>query len=131
MTPRLASLPISADTQRALKEVLGYRLYRDLRRGWRLTSPNLEQCGLLEITYNSLTELCADKAEWSDKHPVLAGASPATRAIVAKVLLVPAEGEYELTEPPISEEELQRREQSQTWHSTVDMLAHLRSLEQD
>jgi hypothetical protein len=30
-----------ADTERALKDVLGYRLYRDLRRGWRVTSPNL------------------------------------------------------------------------------------------
>ncbi len=39
--------------------MLGYRLYRDLRRGWRITSPNLEQCGLLEIGYQSLDEVCA------------------------------------------------------------------------
>ena len=39
------------ETQRALREVLEYRLYRDLRRGWRITAPNLEQCGLLEIRY--------------------------------------------------------------------------------
>ena len=37
--------------KRAFREVIGYRLYRDLKRGWRVTSPNLEQCGLLEIRY--------------------------------------------------------------------------------
>ncbi len=37
------------EVDRALRNVLGYRLYRDLKRGWRITSPNLEQCGLLEI----------------------------------------------------------------------------------
>ena len=76
-----------ADTERALKDVLGYRLYRDLRRGWRVTSPNLEQCGLLEIAYNSLTELCANEAEWKSLHPVLAGARPDTRMAIAQVLL--------------------------------------------
>jgi hypothetical protein len=36
---------------------------------------------------------------------------------------------YEPWEPPISEEELQRREQSSKWHTTEQVLAHLRSLE--
>jgi ATP-dependent helicase YprA (DUF1998 family) len=31
------------ETDKALRDVLGYRIYRDLRRGWRVTSPNLEQ----------------------------------------------------------------------------------------
>ena len=30
------------NTEKALKNVIGYRLYHDLRRGWRVTSPNLE-----------------------------------------------------------------------------------------
>jgi hypothetical protein len=30
-----------AETKRALRNVLGYRLYQDLKRGWRITSPNL------------------------------------------------------------------------------------------
>jgi hypothetical protein len=33
------------ETERALREALGYRIYRDLKRCWRITSPNLEQCG--------------------------------------------------------------------------------------
>jgi hypothetical protein len=32
--------------KRALRDVLGYRTYFDLRRGWRFTHPNLEQLGL-------------------------------------------------------------------------------------
>jgi ATP-dependent helicase YprA (DUF1998 family) len=47
------------ETETAFREVLAYRLYHDLRRGWRITSPNLEQCGLLKIQYKSLPELCA------------------------------------------------------------------------
>ena len=39
------------ETQKALRNVLAFRIYRDLKRGWRITSPNLEQCGLLEIKY--------------------------------------------------------------------------------
>lgn len=75
------------DTQRALREVLGYRLYRDLKRGWRITSPNLEQCGLLEISYPSLDEVCAAQDVWQRRHPALVSAAPATRYTVAKVLL--------------------------------------------
>ncbi len=75
------------ETDRALREVLGYYLYRDLRRGWRVTSPNLEQCGLLKIDYLSLGEFCASQEEWRDAHPVLAGASTADRERVCRVLL--------------------------------------------
>jgi ATP-dependent helicase YprA (DUF1998 family)/very-short-patch-repair endonuclease len=75
------------DTQQALRDVLGYRLYLDLRRGWRITSPNLEQCGLLEIQYLSLADVCQDEDVWQDCHPALVTAAPATRQKVAKVLL--------------------------------------------
>lgn len=76
-----------AETQRALRNVLGYRLYRDLKRGWRITSPNLEQCGLLEIKYLSLEDVCRDEDVWAKGHPALVSASPETRIKVAKVLL--------------------------------------------
>jgi very-short-patch-repair endonuclease len=75
------------DTDKALRHVLGYRLYRDLRRGWRVTSPNLEQCGLLEIRYPALDELCAAEEEWRSVHGSLATATPSLRKQVAKVLL--------------------------------------------
>ncbi len=76
-----------ADTHRALRDVLGYRLYRDLERGWRITAPNLEQSGLLRISYESLDELCAADDVWQDMHPALVTATPETREKVSKVLL--------------------------------------------
>jgi len=75
------------ETQRALRQVLGYRIYRDLRRGWRIALPNLEQCGLLEIGYADLDMVCAAEDVWADKHPALATASPQTRLTIAKTLL--------------------------------------------
>jgi ATP-dependent helicase YprA (DUF1998 family)/very-short-patch-repair endonuclease len=75
------------NTLRALREVLGYRVYRDLQRGWRLTSPNLEQCGLLEIGYISLDDVCAAEDLWEQAHPALASAPPEIRRQVCKVLL--------------------------------------------
>lgn len=76
-----------AETERALREVLGYRVYRDLQRGWRITSPNLEQVGLLQIEYRSLDEVCAAEDVWQNKHPALVTASPETRYQVCKTLL--------------------------------------------
>ncbi|MGI6235811.1 MAG: DEAD/DEAH box helicase, partial [Christensenellales bacterium] len=76
-----------AETDRALREVLGYRIYRDLKRGWRITSPNLEQSGLLRIEYASLDELCAAEDVWRDTHEALTSATPETRIRIAKVLL--------------------------------------------
>jgi ATP-dependent helicase YprA (DUF1998 family)/very-short-patch-repair endonuclease len=75
------------ETNRALREVLGYRVYRDLKRGWRITSPNLEQSGLLQIQYTSLDELCAAEDVWEECHPAFSGATAETRMRVAKVLL--------------------------------------------
>lgn len=75
------------ETELALREVLAYRVYHDLRRGWRVTAPNLEQSGLLKIDYVSLQELCETDSEWQGCHPALATATPAERYHVAKVLL--------------------------------------------
>jgi ATP-dependent helicase YprA (DUF1998 family) len=75
------------ETQRALRQVLGYRIYRDLRRGWRIALPNLEQCGLLEIGYADLDAVCAAEDVWAEGHPALVTASPRTRMTIAKTLL--------------------------------------------
>jgi ATP-dependent helicase YprA (DUF1998 family)/very-short-patch-repair endonuclease len=39
--------PARNATHDALRRVIDYYLYRDLQRGWRVTAPNLEDCGLL------------------------------------------------------------------------------------
>jgi ATP-dependent helicase YprA (DUF1998 family)/very-short-patch-repair endonuclease len=75
------------DTHTALRNVLGYRLYCDLRRGWRITAPNLEQTGLLSIGYLSLDELCEAEEVWERCHTALRSASSQTRARIGKVLL--------------------------------------------
>ena len=75
------------DTDKAMRNVIGYRIYRDLKRGWRVTSPNLEQCGLLKIKYVSLDELCRADEYWQGCHAALVQASPQTRENVATVLL--------------------------------------------
>lgn len=75
------------ETVLAFKKVLGYMLYRDLRRGWRVNFPNLEQCGLLEIKYKDLMAICEDSEMWQNSHPVLTGSNPETRYGVCNTLL--------------------------------------------
>lgn len=47
--------PARNATNDALRRVIDYYLYRDLERGWRVTAPNLEDCGLLAFNYEGLT----------------------------------------------------------------------------
>ena len=75
------------NTDETMREVLAYRLYSDLKRGWRITQPNLEQAGLLQIEYRSLSELATDQETWDDCHPALANCEPKLREHVLKVLL--------------------------------------------
>ncbi|MGH2531692.1 MAG: DEAD/DEAH box helicase [Thermomicrobiales bacterium] len=74
-------------TDRALREVLGYRVFHDLRRGWRVNAPNLEQTGLLRIDYLGLGDYCAMEEYWQGAHPVLAAAAPPTRQAVCQTVL--------------------------------------------
>jgi len=50
----------------ALTKYIEYNIYRDLRRGWRVIQPNLEQCGLLRIEYEGLKGLCFEDKYWVD-----------------------------------------------------------------
>lgn len=74
-------------TEKAFRRILGYYLYKDLARGWRLTSPNLEQCGLLSIAYRDLREVCEAGDLWEDTRPELARASPDLREQISNALL--------------------------------------------
>jgi very-short-patch-repair endonuclease len=75
------------EIDKALREVLAYRLYVDLRAGWRVTAPNLEQTGLLRVDYAYLDDLCTHEDEWAGCHDVLATATPQERAAVARAVL--------------------------------------------
>ncbi len=46
--------PARNATHDALRRVIDYYLYRDLQRGWRVTAPNLEDCGMLAFEYDGL-----------------------------------------------------------------------------
>lgn len=60
-------LPFQAEeNENAFKNYLTYRILSDLKRGWRVTLPNLEQCGLLLIGYKHLKETCEVEDFWKD-----------------------------------------------------------------
>ncbi|MEU2073436.1 protein kinase [Streptomyces sp. NPDC013489] len=84
-----ASLPPSLERRatKAFRDVVGYRLYRDLERGWRITMPNLEQTGLLRIDYEDLAWVAAQPDRWESTHAVLRDSDPALREEVARTLL--------------------------------------------
>ena len=56
--------PQAEKTRAAFCELIEYRLYEDLRRGWRVVQPNLEQCGLLRMDYEGLAELAGHASTW-------------------------------------------------------------------
>ncbi|MCX5210069.1 protein kinase [Kitasatospora sp. NBC_00240] len=72
---------------KTFRDVVGYRLYRDLERGWRITMPNLEQTGLLRIDYEDLDWIAAHQDDWNTAHEALREAEPALRSEVARALL--------------------------------------------
>ncbi len=73
--------PALEETRRALRSVLTYFLYRDLQRGLRVTSPNLEECGLLVIDYLGVDDLASDSKFWDEKKAarILIEATPEQR----------------------------------------------------
>lgn len=75
------------DTLATLRDVLGYRIYFDLQKGWRITNPNLEQLELLEIRYRDLMSCCQDEEEWSKGHPLLGSIEPEIRFNIVRDLL--------------------------------------------
>ena len=54
------------ENENAIKDYLMYRTIYDLRRGWKVILPNLEQCALLDIDYAQLKENCGFEQAWED-----------------------------------------------------------------
>tara|TARA_R110002167_G_scaffold51814_6_gene149943 strand:- start:791 stop:6001 length:5211 start_codon:yes stop_codon:yes gene_type:complete len=74
--------------EEAARNILAYRLYFDLRRGWRFNNPNLEQLGLLHIDYEGLDDLCQDEDEWKNlPFQALSSVSPQSRFKALKAVL--------------------------------------------
>jgi hypothetical protein len=71
---------------RVFTDLTEYRLYEDLRRGWRVVHPNLEQVGLLRVGYRSLDELC-QRQEFTALHPALAEGALEERKVLVRAIL--------------------------------------------
>lgn len=78
--------PRAKQNRAALHDVIEYRIYEDLRRGWRVVQPNLEQCGLLIVDYDELAAVCEDDALWND-HPLLAATPAEHRGTIVRAVL--------------------------------------------
>ena len=73
--------------EETIRNMLGYRLFHDLRRGWRINNPNLEQLGILHIDYLDLDEAAADEEEWRDAPDFIKNATPEIRKKAMKKVL--------------------------------------------
>lgn len=84
-TPKLMGLA-RQEAQRTLRFIIGYRLLRDLRRGWRFNNPNLDQLNLLAIRYRGLEEFCADEAVFENTGVVLSKLNQENRAALYQIV---------------------------------------------
>lgn len=83
-TPHLVGLALQ-EAQRTLRFILGYRLIRDLRKGWRFNNPNLQQLQLLSIDYQGLSDFCTNTALFAS-HSVLERLQPGEREALARFI---------------------------------------------
>lgn len=96
------------EAESALRGVVAHRVYRDLERGWRINSPNLEQCGLLKIEYKYLEETCTTESYWSDAAAPLKEAPEDLRRLVCTVLLDHARRELAISADCLDREGLEQ-----------------------
>jgi hypothetical protein len=62
-TPELdPNSPAAREVWQVFTDLTEYRLYEDLRRGWRVVQPNLENVGLLRVDYRGLEAICVTDA---------------------------------------------------------------------
>jgi Lhr-like helicase len=83
--PTLVGLRVG-EAQSSLKFVLGYRLVRDLRKGWRYNNPSLDQLGLLSIEYRDLASFVRDESQFSAANDILRALSPNKRETLYKII---------------------------------------------
>ena len=80
------SSPAAREAWRVFGDVTEYRLYEDLRRGWRVVQPNLEQLGLLRVGYRGLEQLCTEDGHWRFSL-ALTGSAPSEREELVRTVL--------------------------------------------
>ncbi len=65
-------MPTRIEAQKNLIKVLGYRVWTDLRRGWRYTNPNLTELDLIRTSFLGVDELAKEADLFKTIHPQLA-----------------------------------------------------------
>jgi len=86
-TPEIApDSPAAEQIWQTFTDLIEYRLYEDLRRGWRVIQPNLEELGLLRIRYRGLENLAQDDSAW-DFYPALREKTPVERLVILRAIL--------------------------------------------
>ena len=90
------------DVWQAFADVTEYRIYDDLRGGWRIVQPNLEQVGLLRLDYRGLDELAASDARWVFHHES-AACPAADRAEVLRAVLDQFRRKFAISRPCLQE----------------------------
>ncbi len=78
--------PGSDNARHAMMDLLEYRALEDLARAWRVTQPNLEHCGLLQVNYQGLEELANDLSLWQGL-PIIREVATEIRFAVLKAIL--------------------------------------------
>jgi hypothetical protein len=78
--------PLAKQVWGTFEELTELRLYEDLRRGWRVVQPNLEDVGLLRIEHEGLAEL-AEERELVRQWPALARLHPEQLTSAARMVL--------------------------------------------
>ena len=107
------------------EQLTEYRLYEDLRRGWRVVQPNLEDVGLLRIEYEGLAEL-GRRDEHFRGLLGLAEATPDERLEVLQAVL-----DYFRKRLAIETRVLQEREQQQLRRRSEQQLNEFWGLDPD
>ena len=99
--------PAARDARHCFRDLTEYRLYEDLRRGWRVALPNLEDVGLLRIDYKGLAELAAQEDKWQDI-PWLARIPAARREQLLRAILDHFRRALAIDAPLLCDEDKQR-----------------------
>ena len=76
------------EANRAFQQTMSHHIHADLQRGWRFTSPNLEQTGQMKINYRYVNDIANDEPTWSISHDALQNATPEIRNKVITCLLI-------------------------------------------
>lgn len=93
MLDPLAGAVVREDAQKSLARVLSYRVWTDLRRGWRYTNPNLDVLEMVDVRFIGLDDVSEDVSSLAAILPEFAQQLPAQRReVLSEILKAMLEG---------------------------------------